>query len=188
MKLSSLLNQYSATVAENRLLKFAVVIIAVVTVINTCLLYVSLSKERTIVVPPVIDTRFEIRGNVPSEDYIKMMTRYVVSLVLNYTPFTARKQMDEALKLFAPGESYIEAKRMFYSLADTVETAKVTNVFHVDKISVDASRGTIEVQGSKTQVVNEQKTKEQPSAVYLINYRVENARFLLTKFYPKNEG
>jgi conjugal transfer pilus assembly protein TraE len=186
MKISSFLNEHAATAAENRLLKFAVIFIGIVTLINSVATYMALNKQRTIVVPPVIDSRFEISGKTVSEDYLKMMTRYVVNLVLNYTPHTARGQMDEALRLFAP-EGYAEAKKMFYQLADTIETAKVTNVFHIQKITVDGSRRTIEIQGDKRQFVNEQKTGEVAVAVYMFDYRLDNGKFMLTRFYPKTQ-
>ncbi len=186
MKVSSFLNQNAATTAENRLLKFAVVGIGIITLINSAVNYMAFKRERTIIVPPVVDSRFEISGRTVSEDYLKMMTRYVAGLVLNYTPHTARGQMDEALRLFAP-EGYADAKKMFYQLADTVETAKVTNTFHIQKITIDASHQTIEIQGIKTQFVNEQKTKEEAVAVYMFDYRLDNGKFMLTKFYPKTQ-
>ncbi len=186
MKVSTFLSKHAAVTAENRLLKFTVVVIGIATLFNTVLAYAALSRQRTIVVPPVIDTRFEVSGGKVSEDYLKMMTRYLAGLVLNYTPHTARGQMDEALRLFAP-ENYADAKRMFYQLADTVETAKVTNIYHIEKISMDATRKTIEIQGTRMQFVNEQKTRNQVGSVYIFDYRVDNGRFMLTRFYSKNE-
>jgi len=183
MNLNMFLNEKRNTAAENRLLKFVVAVIGAMVLVNTVMLYRALGSYRTILVPPVINTKLEIFGDKVSEEYVRVMARYISSLVANYTPATARGQFDEMLSLYAP-EYYAAAKKEFYLLAESVESAKVANVFQLQKISIDPGKVAIELQGVKTQYMNDQKMKES-NETYVIEYKVSDGRFMVKRIYTK---
>jgi conjugal transfer pilus assembly protein TraE len=183
MKLDIFLQKTANLSLENRILKLIVVVIGITVLINTVMTYRALNSHRTILVPPVINSRIEIAGDKASEEYIKSFTRYLCGLAFSYTSPTARGQFDELLTMYAP-DAFPEAKRTFYSLADSIETAKNTNAFYIQGLKVDIDRHQIEVIGLKRQFV-EDRMIDSGIKTYIIEYRIENGRFMINKITEK---
>jgi len=183
MKLDLFLQKTSNLTAENGLLKFVVLIIGVVVVFNTFMLKRALNTRRTILVPSVINSRMEILGDSASEKYIKGVTRDIMNLAMNYSPATARTQFDELLMMYAPG-AYPEASRLFYDLADSIETAKISNVFYIQKITLDGSNTRIDVTGRKRQFMQDVKV-EDASETFSIYYKIRSGKFMIVKISEK---
>lgn len=183
MNLDIFLQKSSNVYAENRLLKFFIVVIGVAVLINTYFAYKAFNSMRVILVPPVIDSKLEIAGDKGSDDYMKSFTRYVCGLALSYNALNARAQFAELLTMYAP-ESFPEAKKTFYNLADAIETTKVSNSFMIHKIVVDSSKHQIEVQGPGIQFAQDKKIDEM-SKTYIIDYRIRNGRFEIMAFKEK---
>ena len=183
MNIKRYLSEKNNLFAENRLLKFVILVIGFVTLVNTVLLARSINSHRTIILPPVVNTKLEVSGDKLSDEYLKLMVRYITSLGLNYTPSNVRGQFDELLTLYSP-ETYPEAKTTFYRLAENVESAKVTTSFQLQKITIDTAKKEVEIQGIKSQSMNEQKIKE-THETYGMDYTVADGRFMIKKLYPK---
>ncbi len=183
MELNKYLEQKNNLIAGNRLLKLAVVVMGLGLIVNAFVTHSISKRARTIIVPPVVTTRFELSGSRLSDEYAKLMTRYIMSLAANYTPGTVRGNFDELLSLYDP-DAHGEAKRVFYKLADTVETARVTASFFIQKITLDEARRQITVEGAKRLIANEQKVEEGPET-YLIEYSNNNGRFAVTNLSRK---
>ncbi len=169
--------------AENKLLKFFVIVIGIVVLINSAFLVTVMKHERTILVPAGLNSRVEVTDGTASEDYLKLMTRYVMSLALTYTPATARGQFGDLLNLYSP-DSFSEAKKMFYNLADTVETAQVSNSFYIERIK-DMGQGVIEVTGLERQFAQDGNSLSSDQATYNLNYSISDGRFILTGISEK---
>jgi conjugal transfer pilus assembly protein TraE len=183
MELHKYIEQRNNLIASNRLLKLAVVMIGIGLVINAFVTYSLSKRARTIIVPPVINTRFELSGSRLSDEYVKLMTRYVMSLAANYNPSTARNNFEELLSLYDP-ESHGEGKKTFYKLADTVETARITGSFFIQKIRIDEGKRQILVEGQKRLSANEQRVEEGPE-VYVIDYANSYGRFAIVSLSQK---
>lgn len=183
MELNKYLEQKNNFIANNRLLKLAVIAIGLGLVVNAFMSYSLSKRARTIIVPPVVNTRFEISGSRLSDDYVKLMTRYIMSLAANYTPTTARSNFDELLSLYDP-DSHGEGQKTLYKLADTVETAHVTGSFFIQKITIDENRRQILVEGARRLTANEQKVEEGPET-YVIDYGNKNGRFVIVNLSRK---
>ena len=183
MKLDIFLNRTANVAAENKLLKVIVLVIGTTVLVNTYLLHKYLNNTRTVLVPPAMNSRVEILGDKASDEYIKEFTRYTLALILNYTPATARSQFDEALALYAP-QVYQKTSKMLYDLADTIEITHTSNVFYINKISVHPQKSLIEVKGLNTRFIQDRHTKSERKT-YLINYRVENGRFMVLDLSEK---
>ncbi len=177
MKMDIFTFKHNNVLAENKLLKFAIVVIGTVVLINTYLLYSYLNSSRTVVVPPKINSKLEIYGNKASDAYYKEFTRYIMALRLNYTPATIRAQFGELLTLFIPSV-YGKAEEAFYDLADKVERAKVSSSFFLAKIEVQGNAihafGRRHIYSLTGEMV--QDTAEE----YIIRFRMDNGRFYLT--------
>lgn len=183
MKLDIFLQKTANLSLENMILKLIVIVIGITVLINTVMTYRALNSHRTILVPPVMNSRIEIAGDRASEEYIKSFTRYLCGLAFSYTSATARGQFDELLTMYAP-EAFPEAKRTFYSLADSIETARNTNAFYIQGLKVDSDRHQIEVIGIKRQFV-EDRMIDSGIKTYIIEYRIENGRFMIQKITEK---
>lgn len=168
---------------ENKILKLMVIVIGLTVLVNTVMISRALNSHRTILIPPVINSRIEIAGDKASEEYIRSFTRYVCGLAFSYTYATARGQFDDLLTMVAP-EDFPEAKRLFYTLADSIETAKNTSAFYIQRLAVDRERLQIEVSGLKRQFA-EDKMIESGVKTYVIEYRIENGRFMIRKISEK---
>lgn len=177
--------QRSSNVAgENRLLRFFIIVIGAAVLVNSFFVYTSARHQRTILVPIGLNSRVEVLDDNASDDYLKFVTRYAIGLALNYTPATVRQQFGELLALYYP-DAFPEAKKTFYGLADTVETAKVTNSFYIQSIHVDRAKGIIEATGLKRQSAEDRKVIEDVLTTYELGYRITEGRFMLTDFKEK---
>ncbi len=183
MRLNLFLQKSSNVAAENRLLKFVVAVIGVAAVINAFMTYRALNYQRTIVVPPVLSSRIEITGERASVEYIKAFSRYIAALAFSYSPGGVKAQFDELLALYAP-EAFPEGKRVLYELADRVAATRVTSVFFISKLYVDAEKKQIEVSGQRRQYVDDRKV-EDILKTYLVEYRITDGRFCIMQLLEK---
>ncbi|MEI6704464.1 MAG: TraE/TraK family type IV conjugative transfer system protein, partial [Deltaproteobacteria bacterium] len=76
MNLDIYLQKSSNIFAENRLLKFSVVVLSIAVVINTAGVFKALNSQKTILVPPVINSKISVTGDKASDEYLKEFTRY----------------------------------------------------------------------------------------------------------------
>ena len=90
MNLDIFLQKSSNIFAENRLLKFSIVVLGVAVVINTAGLFKALNSQKIILVPPVINSKISVTGDKASDEYLKEFTRYALGLALTYNPSNAR--------------------------------------------------------------------------------------------------
>lgn len=175
MLLKNFLQQSSNVFAENRLLKFVVVVQCLVLI--WCVYKVEDIKGniRTIIQPPVINSKIEVSGAWTSDAYVKEYIRYVSSLVWNYSPGIARNQFAELLVSWHPSV-YQSAKQRLYILADQIEQTSSASVFYINKIEHNVDRREIEVTGNRL-LTMQNKPVEQAMKVYIVTYKVENGRF-----------
>ena len=183
MKLDIFLQKSSNVFAENRLIKFIVLVIGIATLYNSYQLSNVMNSEKIILVPPVLDSRLEISGSEASDEYIRKFTRYIGALAFTYSHISARGQFAEMLRLFAPAQ-FPKYKTLFYDLADKVEMAKVTNSYMITKISIDRGKKEIEVTGNNLRFTDALKV-ESATRIYILNYEIDNGKFWLTELKEK---
>ena len=187
MELKIYLQKLSNVMAENRLLKFVVAVIGLAVIANCFFTYTMARRKRIILVPAGLDSRVEVTDGGASDGYLDLMTRYALGLALDYTPATARQQFGELLTLYAP-EAFPEARKTFYSLADTVETAGVSSAFFIGSIKVDRSKGVIEATGVSRQFAQDgSPLGPAKETTYELSYRISDGRFQLTVLARKGE-
>ncbi len=179
------INDLADSKANNKLFKAAVYLLSIGLIFNAFITYTLSKRARTIVVPPMVNTQFEISGNKLSEDYVRMMTRYVIGLAYSFNPDSARQNFEELLSLWDPA-SYADRKKEFYDLVDTIKTARVTSQFFIQSIRVDDKNRTIEVTGQKRQYADDKIIKDGPET-YTIEYTNNNGRFAVVKLSQKSE-
>lgn len=165
--------------AENGLLKFCFVCITI------CFLWMGFSvrsavtHQRTILVPVGLDSKVSITDGYASPDYIRKFARDISTLAFSYTPSTVRGQYGELLLYFAPA-AFTSAKKTFYELADSVEKAKITSLFVINKpVEIDAVKMKLVISGALKQWAD---TTPQPveEKIYQVDYQLFEGRFQVT--------
>ena len=177
MKLSNYMNDKAKYKGENRLLKFIILVIGIVTLLNTGIMLKALSYQRVVIVPPGLQEKTTIQGNKLDEIYVSTFVRYISSLAFSYTPATARRQFDELLLHFDP-TAYPQGKTTFYNLAEKVVDTQVTQAFYINKITVNTETKKIEIEGIKRQYIDDRKV-EDGKKNYFIDYTIFNGRFYI---------
>lgn len=183
MNLDIFLQKSSNIFAENRLLKFVVVALGIAVVINTAGLFMALNSQRVILVPPVVNSKISVSGDKASDEYLKEFARYILNLALTYNPVNARSQFSELLAVYDPAEFQASRKEL-YELADKIENTKASSAFYIQSIINDTEKRRLEVTGTKKTYMVDQKA-EDAQKVYLIEYRIENGKFILVRLYEK---
>jgi conjugal transfer pilus assembly protein TraE len=169
--------------AENRMLKFTVlVLMAAVLVLSVCVV-TAMNRERVILVPPVINSKVMITGDKASDDYLREFTRYIISLALTYNPANARGQFSELLAVYDPA-GFPNARKDLYELADKIETTRASSAFHIQAMTNHGDKNQVEVQGSKMTYIGEMKADIVQTA-YIVEYRFDNGKFVLTRLFEK---
>ena len=183
MNLDIFLQKSSNIFAENRLLKFVVVALGIAVVINTAGLFMALNSQRVILVPPVVNSKISVSGDKASDEYLKEFARYILNLALTYNPVNARSQFSELLAVYDPAQFQASRKEL-YELADKIENTKASSAFYIQSIINDTEKRRLEVTGTKKPYMVDQKA-EDTLKVYLIDYRIENGKFILVRLYEK---
>ncbi|MGD0022894.1 MAG: TraE/TraK family type IV conjugative transfer system protein, partial [Smithellaceae bacterium] len=80
MKLSNYLNDKAKHKGENRLLKFTILVIGIVTLLNSGIMLKALSYQRVVIVPPGLQEKTTIQGDRLDEIYVSTFVRYISSL------------------------------------------------------------------------------------------------------------
>jgi len=183
VNLDIFLQKSSNIFAENRLLKFVVVALGIAVVINTAGLFMALNSQRVILVPPVVNSKISVSGDKASDEYLKEFARYILNLALTYNPVNARSQFSELLAVYDPAQFQASRKEL-YELADKIENTKASSAFYIQSIINDTEKRRLEVTGTKKTYMVDQKA-EDTLKVYLIEYRIDNGKFILVRLYEK---
>ena len=178
MLLKRFLQPHSNLFAENRILKFAVVVLTIGFLWFAYRVEDVKDRVRTVIVPPVINSKVEISGSWTTDSYVKEYIRYIGSLLWNYSPTIARSQFSEVLTSWHPSV-FEEAKSRMYILADNIELTEAASVFYVNKIEHNHDAHTIDVTGTR-RLTQKDEVTESAVKTYRVGYKVENGRFWLT--------
>jgi conjugal transfer pilus assembly protein TraE len=169
--------------AENRMLKFTVlVLLAAVLILSACVV-TAMNKERVILVPPVINSKVMITGDQASDNYLREFTRYIVNLALTYNSANARSQFSELLAVYDPA-GFPNARKELYELADKIENTRASSAFHIQSMTNNPGKNQVEVLGSKMTYIGEMKADIIQTS-YIVEYRFDNGKFILTRLYEK---
>ncbi len=167
--------------AENRLIKFVIVVMALAISFNSLMVYRAVKYQRVVLIPPKMTGTIEFVQGRPTDNYIRDLTRKVINLGATYSPATARMQFDELLEFYAP-ESYPEASKTWYSLAGRIEESLVSSAFYLERIKI--AENFIEVFGNLKLYAGDTPL-ENTTRTYMIDYRIQDGRFYVVSLKEK---
>ena len=134
MKLKIYTDRLANVMAENALLKFCLVIMLGITIFNSIVAYHAMNNQKVVILPPLVDHKIEIRGNDAGEEYLKMMSRYSINLLLDYTPSNAEQNFSDFLKL-ASADVFSSMRSDLDKIIEEVIRLRVSSSFHIHKIN-----------------------------------------------------
>ena len=171
--------------ASIRLLRFFVL------VIGASILYLAyrvdgaVTNQKIILEPFGLATKMEVSSDDISKEGADFYARLAVMLRANYSPGTARAGFNRLLRLYVP-ESYPEAFKLYYDLADRIEEANVTSVFFIDKLVVDDKKRQVTITGQNRKYKDNTLLSDAPSQ-FDITYRVDRGMFQLLNIAEKEK-
>jgi len=178
MKLEIFQQRSSNLFAENRLLKFGLLTLIVISIMNWTAMQKAIDSTRTVIYPVGMSTGCQYWANGGSDECLRAMARYVTNQVGNYTASGARQQFEELLVLFAP-ESHSNAREYFDKLA-----AKIERYPNVSSRMVWSGNNALKKVGDDKLVIKAQKarlvngdTSRTETVTYEIKYEIRDARF-----------
>ena len=182
MKADIFVSRASNLFAENRLLRFALVVLTVAIIFNSFMVYRAVKYQRVILIPPKMTGTVEFIKGRPTDQYIKDISRRIINLAATYSPATARAQFDELLTYYAP-ESYPVAQKEWYSLASRVEDSVVSSVFYLESIKLKKD-SSLEIFGNQRQYATD-TLLENGGKTYSVKYRLQDGRFYIVSLKEK---
>ncbi len=171
--------------ATIRLLWFVVIVIGIAMLYMALKVGRAVEYQKTIIVPYGFDRQFEVTGDDLPDEVVEFFAHRITSLRHTFSPGTVRKFFNNLLRLYSP-EAYPEAWKSFYDLADRIETANVSSVFYLEKMSMDKEKKQIIVEG------NNRKYKDNTPIAdtrlqCVISYKVDHGMFQLLKIEEREK-
>lgn len=118
-------------------------------------LFLTLGKERIVIVPPDVQKSFWISSNKVSPEYLSEMTLFLNSLHMNVTPDNANFQHGLLLRYIHP-DYYGEAKTKLLEMEDKIKKQRVSISFQPSNVRVDANKLIVEVVGNLQYTIGNQ--------------------------------
>ena len=170
---------------ENRLLKFAIIGLFGVSAVLGIVIYSSNQNQRTVVIPFGAGGDLYVTGNMPSPDYLRTMTRNIVSLAGTYSSYSADRQFQELLAIAHPS-AYLSLRDSLNGILDELSdnpTLSIATYIRPDQ-PVMTTNTDLLVPVEKVRVIGGVIRKFRGNL--RIGYAVENGRFWLTSLHEEN--
>ena len=178
MKYDVFLNRTANLIGENRLLKFAIAVIAVSNVIFGFLTLRAVSYQKVVLIPFGLKSPIELTGDSLSESYVLEMARTIFDLAFNYSPATVKTQYELLLTMWDP-ETYPKYRRKFSALEDEAETGNLVSIFIPQSVQHDPERRIIRATGKRVLLLEGEKVAESKVAEYAFTYRIRAGRLFV---------
>ncbi len=181
MKAPEFQQRSSRIFAENRLLKFMLIVLGAAVIIGNYMSYRAVKTQRTIIIPRGSTHAYTFDGYSASPEYVRDFSRDILNLAFNYTPITARSNFGQLLAEYSP-EEFPSEKGRLYALADRIEANRITSAFYPYGITQGDKK--IEIQGMMRQYQDRDVLVEEVRVI-VIDYVVSDGRFFVRAINEK---
>jgi len=113
------------------------------------------TTEKIVIVPPVIERPFWVKGAEMSREYLEEMSRYLAGLVLNVTPKSVESGIDIFLRYVAPA-SYGQIRARMTAQADRLRRDDVSTAFYPVSYQTRPKKRQVVITGDFVTVVGKQ--------------------------------
>lgn len=118
----------------------------------TILFLVGTTRDREIVLQPVLRSPLQISSSGVSADYLELVTRDTALIALNRSPQNLTYWMNSILEIAAP-EAHGRLKRDLLKVVQEQGGSSISQYYTIDSLTVDPDRLTSEVSGTLHTVV-----------------------------------
>ncbi|MCL4427497.1 MAG: type IV conjugative transfer system protein TraE [Deltaproteobacteria bacterium] len=169
--------KWDRTIMEVWTLRIVVLALSFVVIILTFSLLIKESKQRTVILPPVVSKPFWATDTKMSAGYLENMGSYLSENLLTFTPQTYKRSLDIFMRFVFPGNYKYINTRLLTQLQD-IATLNISEVFYPQIVKVSGYnkiiiRGMLDRFGEGKKSVQKQK-------VITLTYKVVEGRFYVT--------
>lgn len=180
MQMDRYVSSVSRLFVNNRLLKFVVIVLAGMQLMN----YVSMREMRenqiTVIVPMGLNEQVEVGGTFADEAYLNAMAVYVAQLLYSTTPVTVEAQTKNLLKLLTP-EAYKTQSETYMLSSVSQAKNQVTQTSKIMGIKTQTEPETmIEVTLALDKFIFSEKVEETKQVRLRIKYEIRHGQFVIT--------
>jgi conjugal transfer pilus assembly protein TraE len=143
---------------QRNLLAIAAAVLAGLVVL---LFLIGATRDREVVLQPIMRSPLTISSNGVSADYLELVTRDVALMTLNRSPENLEYWMDSVLEVAAP-ESHGALKRDLVKIVDEQRGSSVSQFYTIESLKVDPARLVSEVTGILHTVVGSKEVTREP--------------------------
>ncbi len=171
--------------AENRVLKLCLLLITSFSILNLYANFHLVQDRKTIIMPVGYGGPFEVSERSVESGYIRMISRYITSMIGNYTASTVENQLDELLQLMSP-KTYVIAQDQFERLKKEVKNYSSISyqMVWVGEEPLKATDERIEIDVIRHRLVNGDITRSDKKLI-TIDYHIEDGRFWIDAINEK---
>jgi type IV conjugative transfer system protein TraE len=169
----------SNLIKDNRLLKSAIMMMAIATIISSVASYRALNHSRTIIVPAGADKPFEVSDTKMDENGVRMFTRQVFDLSLNYSPASAKERFSDLLSMVHT-RYYDKFKDELDQQLATIARMNIVSTYIPENIQLNATDQKIKVRGQRRRTTF---GKEMDDGIeeWTLDYEVTESNFKIIK-------
>jgi conjugal transfer pilus assembly protein TraE len=120
--------------------------------LSLLLVFTSLSKDREVVLQPVLSKPLTISSGNIDKDYLELVTRDAALLTLNRSPSNLQYWMESVLSITDP-KTHGRMKAELMKIVEEQSGSNVSQYFTIEKLTVDPAAQTSEVNGIMHTVV-----------------------------------
>ena len=175
MHIQKFIDKFDNLRAENRLLKFVILMIGAGCVISSIISLKAVKYQKVIILPPAVDKRIVIQGSSVNAEYIELFSKYAMGLLLNYTPQIYDDQITDLLKITSP-RYYPALNRKMLEMKENVKRLVITSVFYPQILRINQEKQEIKILGLRIQTAQGQEV-ERTEKIYILKYQMINGRF-----------
>lgn len=177
MELSFAHEQSQRALKQRNLLAIACLVLAI---LCFALVTMASSRDREVILQPVIPKQMAISSSGVSKDYLEAVTRDAAQLALNRSPETLQYWMDSILEITAP-EARGPLKSRLMGILQEQQGSQVTQFVTIDWIRVDPEALTSEVGGVLHTVVASRDVRRE-NKVFKFAWKYEGLSLKLRGF------
>jgi len=179
------LNQLKENLSDEKsLLRFALLVVIIISVLNYTSIQSIKSNERNIIVPLNQSSQFWISANGASDLYLTNLGLYAVQLWQNYTPSNAEQNFAKLLEI-VDTQNYQTIKKMLKEKASVIKRYNRNSYsFRKTKTTINTKTQEVIIMGVRTRFSKSGK-KPAEKIKLTVGYKIENATFAIISLKEK---
>ena len=155
-------------------------ILVITNLLTVSVAYKNLSRERTIIAPPVTRETFWIDSSDADPKYLQEMSTYFVLLANNISPSNIDYQNKLFLNYVNPAQQ-AELKSALDQQAQRVKRNQLVTMFYIKGFRVDAASNKVVITGQLDTLVGDKLTSS-VEKMYRIGYQIINGKLYITEY------